>query len=184
MKVATLLIAVTSNMTQETRGGQHETQTISMVPEFLRKKSSMVDLADASRFEREYVKPIKSIPDSLHTHDILYGGDQNRLDREKLVKHHSGQYRHKTAFIWDPHPQYKFTAFGHLFHLVLIQDSKFVSPDIKITRMKQNESWREPPNVKVNGCFYSGNVSGEPGSVVAVSLCDGIGLGNFFYNSN
>lgn len=55
-----------------------ETQTISMVPEFLRKKSSMVDLADASRFEREYVKPIKSIPDSLHTHDILYGGDQNR----------------------------------------------------------------------------------------------------------
>jgi len=56
-----------------------------------------------------------------------------KVDREKLVKHHSGQYRHKTAFIWDPHPQYKFTAFGHLFHLVLIQDSKFVSPDIKVS---------------------------------------------------
>lgn len=40
--------------------------------------------------------------------------------------------------------------------------------------MKQNASWREPPNVKVNGCFYSGNVSGEPDSVVSVSLCDGI----------
>lgn len=47
--------------------------------------------------------------------------------------------------------------------------------------MKQNESWREPPNVKVNGCFYSGNVSGEPGSVVAVSLCDGIVSTNLFY---
>lgn len=44
----------------------------------------------------------------------------------------------------------------------------------QVTRMKQDESWREPPNVKVNGCFYSGNVSGEPGSVVVVSLCDGI----------
>lgn len=151
-----------------------ETQKMSMVPESLRKKSAMVNTSDTSRFEREYVKPIKSIPESLHTHDILYGGDQNRLDREKLVKHHSGQYRHKTAFIWDPHPQYKFTAFGHLFHLVLVQDSKFVSPDIKITRVKHNETWREPPNVKVNGCFYSGNVSGEPDSVVSVSLCDGI----------
>jgi len=155
---------------------------MSMVPELLRKKSSTIDLSDTSRFEREYVKPIKSIPDSLHTHDILYGGDQNRrkflihlihvctityntsyriyfifdnilsviliwyyyyciVDREKLVKHHSGHYRHKTAFIWDPHPQYKFTAFGRLFHLVLIQDSKFVSPDIKVSgRLKKKES--------------------------------------------
>lgn len=40
--------------------------------------------------------------------------------------------------------------------------------------MKQNVSWREPPNLKVDGCFYSGIVSGEPGSVVAVSLCEGI----------
>lgn len=35
-------------------------------------------------------------------------------------------------------------------------------------------SWREPPNVKVDGCFYSGNVFDEPSSVVTVSLCDGI----------
>jgi len=40
--------------------------------------------------------------------------------------------------------------------------------------MKQNTSWRELPNVKVDGCFYSGNVSGEAGSIVTVSLCDGI----------
>lgn len=48
-----------------------------MVPEFIRKKTSFIDLQDISRYEREYVKPIKSISEALHTHDILYGGDQN-----------------------------------------------------------------------------------------------------------
>ncbi|XP_050424208.1 A disintegrin and metalloproteinase with thrombospondin motifs 9-like isoform X2 [Adelges cooleyi] len=43
-----------------------------------------------------------------------------------------------------------------------------------VTHMKQNTSWRESPNIKVDGCFYSGNVSGESGSIVAVSLCDGM----------
>ncbi|XP_025423198.1 A disintegrin and metalloproteinase with thrombospondin motifs 9-like isoform X2 [Sipha flava] len=164
----------------------HETQNISMVPEFIRKKSSYLDLQDTSRFERDYVKPVKSISETLHTHDILYGGDQNKHNEKILTKHHSGQYRHNTAFIWDPHPQYKFTAFGHLFHLVLSHDSKFVSPDIKITHMKQNITWRESPKVKVDGCFYSGNVIGEPSSAVTVSLCNGItgyirtATGNYF----
>jgi hypothetical protein len=49
-----------------------------MVPEFIRKKSSYLDLQDTSRFERDYVKPVKSISETLHTHDILYGGDQNK----------------------------------------------------------------------------------------------------------
>lgn len=49
-----------------------------MIPEPIWKKSSFADFQDSSRFEREYVKPIKSISESLHTHDILYGGDQNR----------------------------------------------------------------------------------------------------------
>lgn len=55
-----------------------ESQTISMVPEPIKKKSTFLNLHDTSRFEREYVKPIKSIIESLHTHDILYGGDQNK----------------------------------------------------------------------------------------------------------
>jgi hypothetical protein len=40
--------------------------------------------------------------------------------------------------------------------------------------MKQNITWRESPKVKVDGCFYSGNVIGEPSSAVTVSLCNGI----------
>jgi len=58
------------------------------------------------------------------------------VNRDKLVKHHSGQYRHKTASVWDPHPEYEFTAFGQLFHLVLAHDSKFISPDIKVSGNK------------------------------------------------
>lgn len=60
-----------------------ETQTISMIPGFIRKKSSFGDLQNIDRFEREFVKPVKSISQSLHTHDILYGGDQNK--RKSLV---------------------------------------------------------------------------------------------------
>lgn len=62
------------------------------------------------------------------------------VDREKLVRHHSGHYRHKTASVWDPHPQYEFTAFGHLFHLILVHDSKFVSPDIKVSNIIINKN--------------------------------------------
>lgn len=81
-----------------------------------------------------------------------------KVDREKLVKHHSGQYRHKTAFIWDPHPQYKFTAFGHLFHLVLIQDSKFVSPDIKVSdRFKYLKINNDVNIITLQCCFHTWN---------------------------
>ncbi|XP_050542210.1 A disintegrin and metalloproteinase with thrombospondin motifs 20-like isoform X1 [Daktulosphaira vitifoliae] len=149
-----------------------ETQAIEMVPEQMKKKLSFNDYHDSSKFDKEFVKPVKFIPKSLHSHDILYGGD--KVDQEKLTKHHSGQFRNKTAFIWDPHPEYEFKAFGKTFHLILVHDSMFVSPGIKVTHMKLNESWREPPNVKVDGCFYSGNVSGELGSIVTVSLCDGM----------
>lgn len=51
---------------------------MSMVPQSIRKKSSFDDVQDNNQFERDYVKPIKSIPESLHAHDILYGGDQTQ----------------------------------------------------------------------------------------------------------
>lgn len=65
-----------------------ETQQLSMVPQSIRKMSSFDDVQDSSLYERDYVKPIKSIPESLHAHDILYGGDQNqrKFIIEKLIK--------------------------------------------------------------------------------------------------
>lgn len=65
---------------------------------------------------------------------IIHIVSSSKVNEKILAKHHSGQYRHNSAFIWDPHPQYEFTAFGHLFHLVLSHDSKFVSPDIKVSK--------------------------------------------------
>lgn len=52
---------------------------------------------------------------------------------QPLLRHHSGHFRHKMAVIWDPHPQYEFTAFGRVFHLMLAHDSSFVLPDIKVS---------------------------------------------------
>lgn len=62
-----------------------ETQKISMVPQLMIKKSSFDDIQDNNWYERDYVKPVKSIPESLHAHDILYGGDQNQ--RKFIIKH-------------------------------------------------------------------------------------------------
>jgi len=37
------------------------------------------------------------------------------------------------ALLWDPHPQYEFTAFGRHFHLILAHDSSFVHPDLQVS---------------------------------------------------
>ncbi|XP_076238234.1 A disintegrin and metalloproteinase with thrombospondin motifs 9 [Calliopsis andreniformis] len=88
-------------------------------------------------------------------------------------RHHSGHFRHTSAEVWDPHPQYEFTAFGRLFRLRLAHDSSFVSPNIKITHMSENTTRREHPGHEL-GCFYSGTVDDDPYSAVSVSLCHGM----------
>ncbi|XP_076683108.1 A disintegrin and metalloproteinase with thrombospondin motifs 15 isoform X2 [Andrena cerasifolii] len=88
-------------------------------------------------------------------------------------RHHSGHFRHATAEVWDPHPQYEFTAFGRRFRLRLAHDSSFVSPNVKITHMSENTTRRERPGHEL-GCFYSGTVDDDPHSAVSVSLCHGM----------
>ncbi|XP_043528487.1 A disintegrin and metalloproteinase with thrombospondin motifs gon-1-like isoform X4 [Frieseomelitta varia] len=88
-------------------------------------------------------------------------------------RHHSGHFRHATAEVWDPHPQYEFTAFGRRFRLRLAHDTSFVSPNITITHMTEDTSKREYPRHEL-GCFYSGTVDGDPYSAVTVSLCHGM----------
>ncbi|XP_012144163.2 A disintegrin and metalloproteinase with thrombospondin motifs 9 isoform X1 [Megachile rotundata] len=89
------------------------------------------------------------------------------------IRHHSGHFRHATAEIWDPHPQYEFTAFGRRFRLRLAHDSSFVSPNIRITHIKENSTTKVHPGHQI-GCFYSGTVDDDPNSVVSVSLCHGM----------
>ncbi|XP_031846558.1 A disintegrin and metalloproteinase with thrombospondin motifs 15 isoform X2 [Nomia melanderi] len=88
-------------------------------------------------------------------------------------RHDSGHFRLATAEIWDPHPQYDFTAFGKRFRLRLTHDSSFVSPNIKITHMGANTTRREHPGHEL-GCFYSGTVDDDPNSYVTVNLCHGM----------
>lgn len=40
----------------------------------------------------------------------------------------TGTFRSKSSQIWDPHPEYIFTAFGKRLHLVLHQDTSFIPP--------------------------------------------------------
>jgi thrombospondin motif-containing protein 9 len=41
------------------------------------------------------------------------------------------------ALLWDPHPQYEFSAFGRHFHLLLAHDSSFVLPDLQVSAQAQ-----------------------------------------------
>jgi len=88
----------------------------------------------------------------------------------------SGHFRHQGAPIWDPHPQYRFSAFGRAFHLVLSPADDFLSPVLRVTTHERNSTWRdEPGTARVgNKCFYRGFVSGDTDSSVAVSLCHGM----------
>jgi len=54
------------------------------------------------------------------------------------LRHHSGHFRHKMALLWDPHPQYEFSAFGRHFHLLLAHDSTFVHPDLQVSANDTN----------------------------------------------
>ncbi|XP_054290364.1 A disintegrin and metalloproteinase with thrombospondin motifs 20-like [Macrosteles quadrilineatus] len=126
----------------------------------------------------ELVTPVKTSPPPPHEHDLLYErpppGPQPPGEPVPLLRHHSGHFRHKMATIWDPHPQYEFTAFGRHFRLLLAHDSRFVLPDIKVTHVWENTSKLEHLGLRADGCFYSGKVQGDPLSSVAVSLCHGM----------
>nr|CAD7404303.1 unnamed protein product [Timema cristinae] len=102
--------------------------------------------AQWGKHQVEYVKPVKISPLPLHEQDLLYGSDQwtpsgtgtsdrstNTATRIPPLRHHSGHFRHKMAELWDPHPQYEFTAFGRQLHLLLERDSSFVAPDLQVT---------------------------------------------------
>ncbi|XP_075230362.1 ADAM metallopeptidase with thrombospondin type 1 motif A isoform X2 [Lycorma delicatula] len=138
----------------------------------------------------ELVKPLKTSPGGPLEQNLLYGDDiwaQPELPQENPpLRHHSGHFRHKMAAIWDPHPQYEFTAFGKTFHLMLQHDSRFVLPKIQVTHVWQNATRTEHPGLRPDGCFYSGTVLGDPLSTVSVSLCHGMtghirtSTGNYF----
>ncbi|XP_053973328.1 A disintegrin and metalloproteinase with thrombospondin motifs 9-like isoform X2 [Hylaeus volcanicus] len=125
---------------------------------------SSSDASSASNPDLEYVRLMKISENQYEDPPEKYSTAQ---------RHHSGHFRHATAEVWDPHPQYEFTAFGRRFRLRLAHDSSFFSPNIKITHISENTTRREHPGHEL-GCFYSGTVDDDPYSAVTVSLCHGM----------
>lgn len=126
--------------------------------------TASINVLPSAKGNLEYVKPLKISQNQ-------YEDPPEQFSTAK--RHHSGHFRHATAEVWDPHPQYEFTAFGKRFRLRLAHDASFVSPDIKVTHMSENTTRREHAGHHL-GCFYSGSVDGDPSSAVSVSLCHGM----------
>ncbi|KAL1456545.1 hypothetical protein WDU94_001267 [Cyamophila willieti] len=136
--------------------------------------------ADSNEKEVEYVQPVKIVPshegDDVAAEFREEDAEQSE-EAQPSLRHHSGQYRHQTAPVWDPHPEYEFQAFGQLFHFNLELDSGFVHPNIQVTHVFKNTTERNvQPRFKSNGCFYSGNVKGDNVSSISVNLCNGMSM--------
>lgn len=129
-----------------------------------RNNGSLFDVLPFAKGNLEYVKPFKISQNQ-------YEDPPEEFSTAK--RHHSGHFRHASAEVWDPHPQYEFTAFGRRFRLRLAHDASFVSPDIKVTHMSENITRREHAGHQL-GCYYSGSVDGDSSSAVSVSLCHGM----------
>ncbi|XP_066534172.1 A disintegrin and metalloproteinase with thrombospondin motifs 8 [Hoplias malabaricus] len=83
----------------------------------------------------------------------------------------------------EEHPRFRLTAFGRNFTLSLSPDSSFLSPSMKVYRIKttfnpKRERARRQVFNEHRGCFFTGTVDFSADSVVAVSLCHGM-LGAF-----
>ncbi|XP_066997259.2 A disintegrin and metalloproteinase with thrombospondin motifs 4 isoform X2 [Anabrus simplex] len=205
-----ILIAVSWSVVVTRRGADETDVTPSLANNSTRPQATKIpskagDLRNKPQ-NMEYVIPIKISPPPLHEDDLLYGGEDWDMspswtlqpgkaapvkDGTKPALHtplhvETGHFRHKAAELWDPHPQYKFTAFGHVFHLVLAQDSSFVAPNLQVMHLWHNYTTRESEPLHATACFYTGKVSGEPQSSVAVNLCHGMtghirtSSGNYF----
>ncbi|XP_070528767.1 A disintegrin and metalloproteinase with thrombospondin motifs 9 isoform X4 [Cardiocondyla obscurior] len=149
--------AIEQNLTNEVLPeGMRNTKDFNSTPS--------INVLPSAKGSLEYVKPLKISQNQ-------YEDPPEQFSTAK--RHHSGHFRHATAEVWDPHPQYEFTAFGRLFRLRLAHDAGFVSPDIKVTHIGVNSTRREHAGHHL-GCFYSGSVDGDPSSAVSVSLCHGM----------
>ncbi|XP_058978759.1 A disintegrin and metalloproteinase with thrombospondin motifs 9 isoform X2 [Musca domestica] len=131
-------------------------------------------------YTSDFVTPIKFHNFTLNAEDLLYESKRNR-DNSNNNDYFSafsgtGTFRSKSSQIWDPHPEYIFSAFGKRLHLVLHQDTSFIPPEtfrvINILNNRSEEMDLEEGHYL--GCYYKGHVEGDDQSAVAVSLCHGM----------
>ncbi|XP_055852459.1 A disintegrin and metalloproteinase with thrombospondin motifs 9 [Episyrphus balteatus] len=131
---------------------------------------------DMENLASDFVKPIKVHNCSLNSDDLLYESKRNESKNDYFSAYSvTGNYRSKFNRIWDPHPEYKLTAFGNNLHLVLHQDNSFITPhSFRVIRILNNNTEIQEDEDHVLGCYYKGYVQGDNQSAVAVSLCNGM----------
>ncbi|XP_013098906.2 A disintegrin and metalloproteinase with thrombospondin motifs 9 [Stomoxys calcitrans] len=130
-------------------------------------------------YTSDFVTPIKFHNFTLSADDLLYESKRNLNNSQKdyfSAYSGTGTFRSKSSQIWDPHPEYIFTAFGKRLHLVLSQDTSFIPPKtFRVINILNNRS--EEVDLEEGhylGCYYKGHVDGDDQSAVAVSLCHGM----------
>ncbi|KAF4533400.1 hypothetical protein B566_EDAN003694 [Ephemera danica] len=144
------------------------------------------------RGQLEFITPEKITGNYLNDYDLLYGNDQlwkasttpdhpahpgpDTSKPANLSTHNSGHFRHKEVPLWDPHPQYNFSAFGRHFQLSLELNPEFVSPKLKAHHVSPNATYAhaKPLHENVLKCYYTGQVVGDPESRVILNLCHGM----------
>nr|XP_022910614.1 ADAM DEC1-like [Onthophagus taurus] len=177
-----------NNSDGEGRGGNHRLNRNSSEDEKRHLTATKDSILDDDRNEEksvveknevslnvEYIKLWKVNPLPLHEIDLLYDQRKNETIGELVIRH-SGHYRHKTAQIWDPHPEYKIKVFGQEIHMQLMHnsDNNIAHPDLYVTHYFENVTQKVRHDSKISDCFYNGKVKNDPNSAVAVSLCHGM----------
>lgn len=128
---------------------------------------------------------------------LLAETSAHSFEHEEIVPVHlTGRTAGRVAKRSEEQPSFRLTAFGRNFTLNLIPDSTFISPVLKVYRIKAKPQERLESTSKLTelykslnqteetgaellkGCFYTGAVDSDEDSIVSVSLCHGI-LGSF-----
>ncbi|XP_072446893.1 A disintegrin and metalloproteinase with thrombospondin motifs 2-like [Chiloscyllium punctatum] len=87
---------------------------------------------------------------------------------KRRSKRDTGSFQQAAA---DERLYYNVTVFGQQFHLRLKLNSRLVAPGATVEWQDSNGTHREPLH---GDCVYSGDITDVPGTLVAISNCDGL----------
>ncbi|XP_043559548.1 A disintegrin and metalloproteinase with thrombospondin motifs 2-like [Chiloscyllium plagiosum] len=87
---------------------------------------------------------------------------------KRRSKRDTGSFQQAAA---DQRLYYNVTVFGQQFHLRLKLNSRLVAPGATVEWQDSNGTHKEPLH---GDCVYSGDITDVPGTLVAISNCDGL----------
>ncbi|XP_046400011.1 A disintegrin and metalloproteinase with thrombospondin motifs 9-like isoform X2 [Ischnura elegans] len=171
------------NTTDASSAEMHHPQSVELEPPARRNLS--IGEPSSDLHVMEHVRPVKLPPATEAPLDEAAADAMDETTpklRHKWRHHSTGHFRARAPGLWDPHPRYAFSAFGRRFLLELTLDPPFLSPHLKVTTYRRHEGGELAETLRDSksavaehgSCFYTGTVSGDPSSSVAVNLCHGM----------